>query len=175
MRETLTWFALLNFDEQFDEQSEVRDGHVSELSFVKLVDRFIELLEQLEALRGDASFDHAAIILLTMAGNQGLFFQAIEQSRHVRIVANHTLGDATAQQAVGFGAAQDTQNVVLRGGKAGGFDGEFGLLREPISGFEDGDEELGLEGDGGANGHGLNIVVITTVVKSVDWKIEKGK
>ena len=75
-----------------------------------------------------------------------LFLHAVQQAGDIRIAGNHPFGDAPAQKsAAGLCAAEDTKNVVLRGGKATGFDDLLGTLGEEVRGLHQCDEEVGLQ------------------------------
>ena len=152
---------------------------MAELAGMTVVYGLIELLEQPQTFRSDARFDDTPVVLLALSGDPAVFFHAIEQAGHIGVAGNHALGDPTAGKAIGFGAPQDAQDVVLRGRKTARFDDDLGLLREGVGELEDGDEEVILERDGWALRHGMIIVVITTIVKrkiktqNGDWKREK--
>ena len=143
---------------------------MAELFFVKLVDRPIQLPQQLQPFRRDPGFDDAAVLCLAFAGDEFLLFHAIEKPRNVRITRDHAFADTAAEEAIGLCATENAKNIVLRGGQAGGFNELLGRLGEGIGGLEDGNEEVVFEVDCGARriGSGIhlaNIVVITTIVK----------
>ena len=137
---------------------------------MQVMHRLIQALQQFQALRGDARFDDSAVVLLALAYYPAVFFHAVQQPGHVGIPGNHAFRNATAEQAVGFGAAKNAQDVVLGGGQSGGFKELLSVLGKRISGPEDGDEELIFEGSGrfARKRHKENLVVITTIVKRKD-------
>ena len=137
---------LRDFFEKFLKLPDTRGTHVRELTLVQIVDRLIEFLQLLQAFGSDACLDDAAVVRLAFPGDVTTFLEAIEQTGHIRIAGNHVIADDAAGKAVRFGAAKNTKNIVLSAGKAVGFDELFGLLREAVGGFEDGDKESGLEG-----------------------------
>jgi hypothetical protein len=149
MRQALSWFAFLDFTQEFGQLLQLCTGHVAELRLVQIMNRLIELFEQLQAFGSNAGDDHATVVLLTLAGDPALLFQAIEEAGHVRIAGDHALGNAAAKQSFAFRAAENAQDIVLSGSQAGGLDDLFRILREVIGGFQDGDEELVFERDGG--------------------------
>jgi len=143
---------------------------MAELFFVKLVDWPIQLLEQLQPFRGDAGFDDAAVLCLALAGDEFVLFHAIEKPRNVRIARDHAFADTAAEETIGLRATENAKNIVLRGGKAGGFNELFGRLRKGIGALEDGNEEVVFEVGCGARRissgiHPATIVVVTTIVK----------
>lgn len=143
---------------------------MAELFLVQIVHGLIELFQKLKTLRRDASFDDPAIILLALAGDPTVFFHAIEQASHVRVARDHAFGDAAAEQAVGFGASKDAEDIVIGGGESSGLNEFFGVLGKGIGDFEDGHKELILKGEVGrrVRGHDETIIVITTIVKRKD-------
>ena len=78
-----------------------------------------------------------------------MLFHAVQKPGDVRIARNHALADAAAKQAVRLRAAKDAQNVVLRGGKPGGFDELLGFLGEGIGGLQDGNKDVVFAGSWG--------------------------
>ena len=78
---------------------------MAELSFVQIVHRLVELLQEIQAFRGDARFDDAAIVFLALTRDPGVFFHTVEQAGHIGIAGNHALGDAASENAVWLGAA----------------------------------------------------------------------
>src|SRR5215468_494191 len=139
---------------------------MAELSFVQIVHRLVELLQEIQAFRGDARFDDAAIVFLALTRDPGVFFHAVEQTGHIGIAGNHALGDAATENAVGLGAAENAQNVVLCAGEATGLQEVLGLLGKGVGGLEERNEDLVFEKSGFAGGrHRPILVVITTIVK----------
>jgi hypothetical protein len=84
-------------------------------------------------------------------------------------VGDHAFADATAGEAVGFGAAENAENIVLCAGEAVGLEELLGFLAEEVRDFLESDEDAVLEGErrvgSGAAAHGQRIVVMTTTVK----------
>jgi len=62
-------------------------------------------------------FYDAAVVGLAFAGNQAALFHAVEEARHVRVVRNHAVSDATAGQSFGLGPAENAKDIVLSTGK----------------------------------------------------------
>src|SRR5579871_1084910 len=77
-------------------------------------DRIVKVREKAESLRSDAGQNHAAIPGFAAAGDQGTFFEAVEQASNVGIASDHAVPDLAARQPLRR-TAQDAQHVVLRG------------------------------------------------------------
>ncbi len=149
-----------------------------ELVLVKMVNWPVEGFEQPESLRGDACFHDTAIVGLAHPGDQAALFHAIEEARHVRVVGDHAVPDATAGQTCGLGPAKDAKDVVLRARKARCFQELFCLLAESVGRLQEPYEDAVLQGDGRAGGfgaqvHGASIVVVTTIVKRKSMTLSK--
>ena len=147
MRETLGRFALLHLTQQFGQQFQPGRGHVAKLSPVQVVYGLIELFEEFQAIRGDTGLNDAPVVILPLAGDQTVFFHAIQEAGHVRVAGNHSIGDAAAEKTLRFCAAEDAQDVVLGRRKTGRLDEMLGSLRQGIGNFEESNEELVLERD----------------------------
>jgi hypothetical protein len=84
-------------------------------------------------------------------------------------VRNHTFADGPASEALGFGAAENAEDIVVRPGEAVGFEQLLGFEAEGVGGLLEGDENGVLHGKSCAGGktatHGPTIVVMTTDVK----------
>lgn len=149
MRGTLFGFRLLYFRKQIRQCFDVRGSYVRELLAVQFTDRHIQLLQELQALAGDAGFDDAAVVGLPLAGDQAAFFHAVEEPGHVRVARDHAFRDGAAGKTVGFGAAKDAEHVVLSGSEAALLEKLFRDGGEAIGGMQDREEKL-LLGKGGA-------------------------
>src|SRR5215469_749774 len=159
-------FTLCHFLEQFRQLLQASDGHMAELSFVQIVHRLVELLQEIQTFRGDARFDDAAIVFLALTRDPGVFFHTVEQAGHIGIAGNHALGDAATENAVGLCSAENAQNVVLRAGEATGLQEVLDLLGQGVGDLEERNEDLVFEKSGFAGRrHRLSLVVITTIVK----------
>src|SRR5467141_1207466 len=159
-----------DFFQQIKKNLQARNGHVPELALVKFANRLIEGFKKAECLRRDARLYDAAIVGLAFADNQAALFHAVEKARNVRVVRNHAVADGTASQAFGLGPAKNAKDIVLSVRNPRRFQELFSFLAEGIGGLQEGDENAVFQGDGGAGGfgaqvHGVNIVVITTIVK----------
>jgi hypothetical protein len=69
---------------------------------------------------------------------------------------------------MGFGAAENAEDIVLRSGQAMGLEELLGFEAQGIGGLLEGDEDGVLQGNsmgGRAATHGITIVVMTTNVK----------
>ena len=75
-----------------------------ELALVEIVNGLIERSQQLQPLRSDAGLHDAAIVFLALARDQGALLHAIEKTRHVGVMGNHTVGNTAAGEAFGLGA-----------------------------------------------------------------------
>ena len=131
---------------------------MAELLFVQFVDWSVELFEDLEAGRRNASLDNAAVLCLPLPRDEAALFHAVEEAGQVGVARDHAIADALAGKAVGSSAAQDAQDVVLSAGQAVLLDQVVGLLAEAIGDAQQGDKEPGLEAAGGAfrSGKGLH-------------------
>jgi hypothetical protein len=142
---------------------------VVELTLVKLANRLIETFQKSETRGGDAGFDDPAVIGLASAGYEPTPFHAIEESRHVGVVRDHAFADGAASEALGFGAAENAEDIVVRPGEAVGLEELLGFEAEGVCGLLQGDEDGVLQGKSGARGmastHAATIVVMTTNVK----------
>src|ERR1700677_1556418 len=78
----------------------------------------IHLLEQSQTAFGDLRPDNAPVVTVTLLTHELEGLEAGKQTRDVRVGGDHAVADGGAGEAVGMGAAQDAQNVVLRGGDA---------------------------------------------------------
>jgi len=119
---------------------------MAELALVQLANRRIETFQDAQTFPGDPRFDYAAIIGLALTSDQAALFHAVEQAGHVRVVGDHAVADAAASQTMGFSAAQDAQDVVLRAGQAVRFEQLFGFDGQSVGGFLEGNEDLGCKG-----------------------------
>jgi hypothetical protein len=142
---------------------------VAELLFVQVVDRGIELFENVEPGGSDAGLDDAAVFGLALASDKGALFHTVEQAGHIGIAGDHAVADTLAGKAVGAGATKNAKDVVLGAGEAVSLDEEVGVLGEAVGGAKDSYEDFGFEA--GGNGcaafvrHEASILVITTIVK----------
>jgi hypothetical protein len=84
-------------------------------------------------------------------------------------VRNHAFADAVASEALGFGATENAEDIVLGAGEAMRLEELLGFEAEAVGGLLKGDEDTGLDGKSwmgnGAATHGATIVVMTTNVK----------
>jgi hypothetical protein len=159
-----------DFFQQIRKNLQARNRHVPELALVKIVNRLIEGFKKVECLRRDARLYDAAVVSLAFAGNQAALFHAVKQARHVRVVRNHAVSDATAGQSFGLGPAENAKDIVLSTRKPRGFQEPFCFLAEAVGGLQERHENAVLQGDGepggfGAQVHARIIVVITMIVK----------
>src|SRR6266566_1780858 len=159
-----------DFFQQIRKNLQARNRHVPELALVKIVNRLVQVFKKPQCLRRDARLHDAAVVGLPFPGNQAALFHAVEEARHVRVVGNHAVPDATAGQALGLGPAEDAKDIVLRARKARRFQELFRLLAKGVGGLQERDENAVLQGEGWPGGlgpqvHGASIVVITMIVK----------
>src|SRR5437899_4588568 len=114
-------------------------GHVPELPLVQIPHRLVQRLQEFESTSRHARLHHAAVVLLPLAGDPTLFFQAVQKPRDVRIVGDHTVGNGAAGEAFGSGSPQDPQNVVLGAGQFRGARQLLRLLPQGVGGLEHGE------------------------------------
>jgi hypothetical protein len=86
---------------------------VAELTFVEFANRPVESFQEFETLARNARLDDASVVGLAYADDEGAFFHAVEEARHVWIMRNHAIADSPAGKTLGFGAAEDAQDIVL--------------------------------------------------------------
>jgi hypothetical protein len=91
---------------------------VAELTFVEFVNRPVESFQEFETLAGNTRLDDASVVGLACADDETAPFHAVEEASHVWIMRNHAIADAAAREAIGFGAAEDAQDIVLCACKA---------------------------------------------------------
>jgi hypothetical protein len=142
---------------------------------VQIVNWSIQTPQQVEALLGHTSLDHATVIGLALAGDETGFFEAVEQAGHVRIVGNHALANIAASQSARFGATKNAQDVVLNAGHTKLLEELFGLLSQGVRGTLYGNEGMVFQGQDrrrvwGARRHSGIIVVITIIGKRKDFE-----
>src|SRR5258708_28552770 len=109
-----------DFVKQIRQCSHAPAPHVRKLPLVKFAHSRVEALQQFQPAACNSRFHHAPIVTLALPRNQVALFHTVQQACYVRIVRNHALGDAAARQPLRLRAAQDTQHIVLRAGKAVG-------------------------------------------------------
>lgn len=126
--------------EQARENFEAGSGDVAKLTLVKFVNRVIEGFENFEALGSDMGDDDAAVVGLALASDEAALFHAVEEAGDVGIARDHSIADAAAGKAAGFGTAEDAKDIILSAGEAGVFEELVGLLDERVSGFDDKDK-----------------------------------
>jgi hypothetical protein len=84
-------------------------------------------------------------------------------------VRNHAFADSPASEALGFGTAENAEDIVMRPGEAVGLEELLGFEAEGVGSLLEGDEDGVLHGKSCAGGiaatHGPTIVVMTTDVK----------
>src|SRR6266481_2687755 len=150
---------------------------MAELALVELANGPVKTFQEIEARRGDAGFDDAAIVGMARAGDETALFHAVEQARHVRIVGDHAIPNAAASEAGGLSAAKDAEDIVLRSGKTMRLEKLLGLQAEEIGGFQEGHKEEIVRGKGrgvASRTHASTIVVITNIVKRKIWRTTAG-
>src|SRR5258708_39205756 len=89
-----------------EQQALFRYAEAAEHLVVELIDRSIELGQELQALLGDVAQDLAPVLVRTRACDEALVLQPIDQARDARRGLDHALGDLERRQAARSGAAQ---------------------------------------------------------------------
>jgi hypothetical protein len=153
--------------EQVRELPELFRGKVAPLAAMQLVHGLIQFDQQPEPFLGDASLDHATVLRFPRAGDPSAGFHPVEQASDVRIARDEPAADLAAGQALLAGTAKDTQDVVLRPGKAVGLKQGFCATGQGVGRPHEADENVGFEGGLGSEFpfHEPTILVITTIVK----------
>jgi hypothetical protein len=123
-------------------------GDFVKLFAMQVFHRSVKAFQDVQTGGGDASFHHAAVVLLADASDEAALFHAVEQASHVGIVRNHAVANAFAGQTMGLGAAKNAEDIVLGASQGVFFHKLFGLLAEAIRGNEKGDKDPGFEGRG---------------------------
>jgi len=161
--------ASADFLQQLGECFQARSGDVVELALVQLANRLIETFQKSESRGGDAGFDDAAVIGLSLTTDETALLHAVEEAGHVRVVRDHAFADAAAGEACWLGATENAQDIVLRAGQAVRLEELFGFEAEAIRGPLERNKDMVLNGKGSmrdrAATHGGTIVVMTTNVK----------
>ena len=137
----------------------------------------VKTFQEIEARRGDAGFDDAAIVGVARARDETALFHTVQEASHVRIVGDHAIPNTAAGEAGGLSAAKDAEDIVLRSGKTMRLEKLLGLQAEKIGGFLEGHKEEFLPGMGrgvASGTHASTIVVITNIVKRKMWRATAG-
>src|SRR6266849_6047599 len=111
----------LSFPHQFQQFNQLLQFILSDVAEhfpAKLFEGSVHFAQKLQPGSGDLSIDHAAIVLRAHALDEAPIFQAIEQTRNVRIARDHALADLAARQSLLPSSAQNAQGVVLRAGES---------------------------------------------------------
>jgi len=110
-----TWKLGLHFSCFQQKQMQILQtltAEVSQLPAVHAQDGFVEARKQLQALARDLC-DHCATVLrITTTFDEPAFFQAIEQTSHIRIARNHSIGNVAACEPIRR-STEDSKDVVL--------------------------------------------------------------
>lgn len=75
--------------------------------------RAVNTGDKIEALAGESSKNHSAVLFTSLADSQSSGFETVEQTCDIGVVVDHALTNLGAGGAGWFGSAQDTQYVVL--------------------------------------------------------------
>jgi hypothetical protein len=104
---------------------------VTDLLPMEVADWRIESFEQAEAISRNADQNLSAVGVLATATDEAAFFEPVEKASDIRIAADHSGCNFTAQQAVRR-SAQDTEDVVLVGRKVVLFEELGGAAGEQV-------------------------------------------
>lgn len=145
---------------------------MSEKTPAKVNNRLVQRSQEPNPFRGDSCGDDAPVPGAPRAGNQLPIFQPVQQAGDVGIVGHHALSRLAAGEPLAAGPAQDAQDVILGGGKAGSPEQLFDGLGDGIAGLQEveidflldaGERRLLLDLGLEFLGHAFNIVVITII------------
>src|SRR5580692_11279229 len=106
-------------------------AQVAQLLAVGLLDRFIQLAQNLESVRLDLRHNHPTVLCFPPARDQTTFFQPVQQSGDVGVSRNHAARYLAAGQAVRR-PAQDAEHVVLRRRKVLGLEKQGQAPRQHV-------------------------------------------
>lgn len=109
----------------------------------------VELGEEFQPWFGDAADDDAAVLFGTLARDEAAGVEAVEEAGDVGIAGDHALADFGAGEAVGAGATEDAEDVVLGGGETGGFEDGGSECCDVLGGAEEVEDDFLLEADEG--------------------------
>lgn len=96
----------------------MRVGQVRELPGVQVGQGRVEAGQQVASGVGEAGGDDAAVGAVAVTGDESGLLEAVEEAGDVGVVVEEAVADLAAGQAAVCGAAQDAQDVELRGAEA---------------------------------------------------------
>lgn len=121
-----------------------------------VLDWLIELREQFQAGRRDASHHRAAVFDFTGSRDEVALFEAVEKAGYVGVACDHAVGYFSAGEAFGR-AAQDAEDVVLSGREVFSFEDVVEAAGEHVRGAEEIEERGFFPGAAGPP-HGLRMI-----------------
>src|SRR5581483_2492340 len=127
--------------QQLHQRAEPFPAHVSELALMKLGYRPIQIPQKLQSLWSDSRQDHTPVFRFTAARNQFAFFQAVQQSRDIRIARNHAFSDLAAGQALRR-TTENAENVVLGWRDVSRLQQQLTPARQQVRGSHEADENV---------------------------------
>src|SRR5215472_12685498 len=157
IRKSLLPLGSAELFEQVVKSLQPRVGHVPELSFVQIPHRLVQRLQELPSPPRNARLHHAAVVLLPLAGDPTLLFQAVQKPGNVRIVGDHTVANGAAGETFRSGSSQDPQDVVLRAGQLRGVRQLLRLPPQGVGGLQQGEKDALLKRAGRVRRLGLGI------------------
>ena len=132
--------------EKFVEGPELWRCEAGKEGFAELRDARGDLLEQPFALRREADAEDAFVVRAGGAADEAGGFGALEQARDVGGLSDETRGDITLRDAVGTGASDDAEDVVLGPGEGELTEVLLHAVHEDGRGSGEVEQDLLLEG-----------------------------
>ena len=135
--------------QQVNEGEEIVFAQVAQHLGGELGDDGVHLGEEVEAGIGDEGVDDAAVFFVTSLTDELESFETGEQASDVGVGGDHPVSDGGAGKALGVGAAEDAQHVVLRGGDIPAPGGVLHGALQAVGGADEVEESLfGGAGEG---------------------------
>ena len=132
--------------EKVNQLREAARPQVAELPPVAFLDGFIQPGEDTQSLRRDLRRDDPPVRTRAGSNDQTAPLEPVQQAGDVRIVSEHALPRLVAAEALGSGAAQNAQDVVLSAGKAERLDHLFGAARQSVRRAQEAEIRIVFEG-----------------------------
>ena len=127
--------------EEFDQLPEAVIAEMGQLPAMGGGEGVLQALDEFQSGGRDGGTDDAAIGFGAAPADEAAFFEAVEQAGDIGIAGEHAVGDFSAGQALkgaaGLDAAEDSQDVVLRGREADGLKHFDGVADEHVGGPDD--------------------------------------
>jgi hypothetical protein len=133
-----------NFFEDGDQRLDAIRREAAHDVAVHPVDGAIEGIDEVESVTREPMDYDAAVRVAPIADQEAAFLEAVHQAGDVGVARYETSGDLLGTDPLG-GAAEDTEDVVLRGRERVSLQEAGGLLHEEVGGADDGEGGVFLE------------------------------